>query len=123
MGARSRHSMASLVSIIMLAACTTPQFNTSTRGGSPGTVVDVHGNTDVAFLMGGNCAANAAGFPSSPTDWWNAFTPTVRQSGAAVGYLAFFNGTTPTPCPKVIRTDVYRAFYTVDLSPFAGQSG
>jgi hypothetical protein len=107
-----------------LAACNnTPKWQTTTRGGTPGTVVDVHGNTDVAFLVGGSCGANAAGFPLSPNDWWNAFTPSVRLVGAAVGYLAFFNGTKPNPCPKVIRTDVYRAVYTVDLSPFAGQSG
>lgn len=106
-----------------LAACNTPQWKTSTRGGAPGTVVDVHGNTGVSFLIGGSCADNAAGFPMTPTDWWNAFSPSVRQSGAAVGYLAFSNGTLPSPCPKVIRTDVYRAFYTVDLSPFAGQAG
>jgi hypothetical protein len=82
-----------------------------------------YGNTGISFLTGGNCAANATGFPQSPDVWWNAFTPTVTQRGAAVGYLAFFNGTLPTPCPRVVRTDVYRAFYTVDLSPFAGRSG
>src|SRR5262245_25777941 len=86
-----------------LAACNTPQFKTSTRGGAPGTVVDVHGNTGVSFLVGGSCAGNAAGFPLTPDAWWNAHTPSVRQSGAAVGYLAFFNGTMASPCPRVIR--------------------
>src|SRR5882672_336507 len=121
---RLRRIVAASALASALAACnSTQQFKTSTLGGSPGTSVDIHGNGGVGFLIGGNCAGNAAGFPLVPDAWWNTFTPTVRQSGAAVGYLAFFNGTLPTPCPKTIRTDVYRAFYTVDLSSFSGQSG
>lgn len=126
--ARSRRfSFSPPMSAIALAAIlwgcpNNPKFTTTTLGSTPGTIVDLHGNSGLGALPQ-QCQTSNPAFPPLPADWWAGLTPQVRVTGAAVGYETWKATGQPAMCPASRRTDVYRAFFSTDLTPMAGKSG
>jgi hypothetical protein len=114
----------SLAGIIGCNGGSTPVGTTVTVGSAPSTVVDMHGILSQTTRPP-ECKTGPGGtmIPPLPSAWWQGVTPTVRQAGAVVGYETWSNTGSPAHCPNDFRTDIYRGFYTVDLSQFAGQSG
>lgn len=103
------------------AACTTtPQWKVTDISARVGTVVDVHGNTGLSALPA-PCQSPTPPFPAMPLDWWNGLLARQRVGVAVVGYQVWKDEdpthASPT-CPASFRTDIYRAFFEIDLSRY-----
>jgi hypothetical protein len=101
-----------------------PPGVTASAGSGPTTIVDMHG-IRTQTTRPPECLTGTGGLPIPilPSAWWQGVSPSVRQQSAVVGYQTWSNSGSPSHCPRDFRTDIYRAFYTVDLSQWAGRSG
>ena len=106
---------------LMLWGCN-PQWNHTTLGATPGTIVDLHGNSGLSALPAA-CQTSIPAFPPLPADWWAGITPSVRSATAVTGYETWVATALPSNCPVERRTDVYRAFFTMNIAPMAGKAG
>lgn len=100
---------------------TTPGKSTL-LGARTGTLVDGYGNVSVDTRTA-SCLSTAMPFPDSPDAWWNTISPSVRQVAPLTGYRVWGNLNPPAGCARDWRTEVYRGFYELDLTPLLGRSG
>jgi hypothetical protein len=113
--------LSALTLAVILWGCN-PKFTHTTLGSTPGTIVDLHGNSGLSALPA-SCQTSVPAFPPLPADWWAGVTPSVRAASAVTGYETWVATGLPAMCPAERRTDVYRAFFSTDLTPMAGKSG
>lgn len=91
----------------------------SVLGARTGTVVDIHGRSDIATLPP---ACQDPNFPGPVDAWWLGISPTVRVVAPVTGYRSWASAN-PAACANASRTEVYRGFYEFDIGDWVGQSG
>ena len=116
---RSRNLLLATIALSS-AACNKPQWKVEDISARVGTVVDVHGNVGVSALPA-PCQSPTPAFPAMPLDWWNGLPTRQRTGVAVVGYEVWADANpthAPPTCPRSFRTDIYRAFFEIDLSRY-----
>ncbi len=112
---------ATIALLLAVAACDrAPQWTVTDISARSGTIVDVHGNVDVVALRP-PCNAPAPPIPVMPLDWWNGLQERQRVGVGVVGYQVWMDedpSHAPPTCPRSFRTEIYRAFFELDLSRY-----